>query len=237
MDNLEKTIDALRKVLVDETGIEPRGITRDSYTWREYIKKEGDVSEACYKSKENWKSSELERLRKLNIILLDIPLLDDEKLKRYKSMFDYTMESPPMDARVGPITPDVKFLYHLTPFNPRISRGYFGELDDLMRKNGVVGNPDQEAFTFLKDRQTDILYGAFYPDDGWPNDADNHPIRFEIGIAELMNYRNIFHDSMGLTTEESDHNYVVFGGVPIKAIRAFEMLDHNTGEIVHRIDV
>ncbi|HLC52337.1 MAG TPA: hypothetical protein VJI98_03795 [Candidatus Nanoarchaeia archaeon] len=237
MDNLSETIGSLRRVILDGFRIEPRKIVRDSYTWKEYLQREGDISEACYRSKLKWEDSELKRLRRLNMTLLDVPLLDIKRFESYKPMFDYTLESQSMDARVSFVTPDVDVLYHLTSLKPRIGGKYFGRLDDLMRKNGVVGNPDEEGFTFLKDKQTDILYGAFYPDDGWPNSNDNSPIRFEINVTELIKSRRIFHDSMGLTTEESDHNYVVFGGVPLRSIRAIEVLNPYSGEIIHRINI
>lgn len=170
--------------------------------------------------------------------LLDTPLLDTEEIERFLPNPNFTQQSPPMDALVRSVTPRDDVLYHLTPFHPRRCGEYIGRLDHLMRKNRTVGNPNIDAISFLKDKQTDALYGVWYPDDSWSGFGnDNYPIRFEISVPELVKYRNIFHDSLGLTTEESDHNYVVFGGIPIQTIRAIEVLDTESGGLVKRVEI
>ena len=138
MDGITETIDGLQRSFHNGAGREPRKIDRDSYTWREYIQREGEVSEHCYKSKEKWTDFELERLRSLNMILLDVPMLDEEEIERDHKYHNFSIESPPMDARVGSVVPSVKFLYHLTPSVPRPRGMYIDRLASLIGENGEI---------------------------------------------------------------------------------------------------
>ncbi len=238
---LSDTVNTLCKVARDKSIRDEREITKDSYTWREFKQmEEGYLSDECDRSRESWSQTELKRLKSLNMTLLETPLLDAEEIEtqvRYGNA-DFTRESPPMDALVGPVLPHCDVLYHLTSFYVNRYGKFLGRLDHLIRKNKTFGNPNTEAITFLKDKQTDELYGVWYPDTGCRSSGSgNHPIRFEIAVTELAKYRRIFHDSMGVGTQEADHNYIVFGGVPIQSIRAIEALDRKSGEVVKRVEI
>lgn len=148
-----------------------------------------------------------------------------DKLRRQDLKLDeLTAAQRPRHATFYPLTASrvPQYLYHLACFFNWDQRDP-PALDHHMQENLVLGNPDTLMPTYLKTWEARRLKQLGIVDERITAAC---PVLLEIDTNVLVEQRNVFYDPEAVTLpEEYGHTYLVFGGVPRRAVRGLMIAD------------
>ncbi|HLP79985.1 MAG TPA: hypothetical protein VK158_05085 [Acidobacteriota bacterium] len=132
------------------------------------------------------------------------------------------------DATFFPVTPTESELEHQASFFLHQSRDLpFVGADEVLRKNGVIGNSNPSKVTYLKKKDFTDYTGCGDSDIYLDANSDRYctaHIRFIIDTKKLAATRTIFRDPEGLVdSQEYLNTYLVFGGIPLSAVKTVKI--------------